>query len=125
MHSHLLDTYSHLDSPLRRIPATAKAVGALVVVVCLVAIPPSPLFFCLVGFMLVMLAAASRIPGIHRAIGYAVGIGLRPEHVPGKAWARPRCPRLATAVFAGIGIAAVAAAFSWAAWKACRRASAQ
>jgi 2-polyprenyl-6-methoxyphenol hydroxylase-like FAD-dependent oxidoreductase len=63
----------------------------------------------------------SRIPGIHRALGYAVGIGMRPEHVREQAWARPRCPRLATAIFAGIGIAAVAAAFSWAAWKACRR----
>jgi 2-polyprenyl-6-methoxyphenol hydroxylase-like FAD-dependent oxidoreductase len=66
--------------------------------------------------------AATRIPGIHRALGYAVGIGMRPEHVREKAWARPCRPRLATAVFAGIGIAAVAAAFSWAAWKACRRA---
>jgi 2-polyprenyl-6-methoxyphenol hydroxylase-like FAD-dependent oxidoreductase len=63
----------------------------------------------------------SRIPGIHRAMGYAVGIGMRPEHVREKAWARPRCPRLARAIFAGIGIAAVTAAFSWAAWKACRR----
>lgn len=63
----------------------------------------------------------SRIPGIHRAMGYAVGIGMRPEHVREKAWARPRYPRLATAIFAGIGIAAVAGAFSWAAWKAWRR----
>ena len=65
----------------------------------------------------------SRIPGVHRAMGYAVGIGMRPEHVREEAWARPRCPRLATAIFAGIGIAAVAAAFSWAAWKAWRRIS--
>jgi 2-polyprenyl-6-methoxyphenol hydroxylase-like FAD-dependent oxidoreductase len=64
--------------------------------------------------------AGSRIPGIHRAMGYAVGIGARPEHVREKAWARPRRLRLATAVFAGIGIAAVAAAFGWATWKACR-----
>jgi hypothetical protein len=54
-------------------------------------------------------------------MGYAVGIGMRPEHVREEAWEKPRCPRLATAVFAGIGIATVAAAFSWAAWKACRR----
>jgi 2-polyprenyl-6-methoxyphenol hydroxylase-like FAD-dependent oxidoreductase len=65
----------------------------------------------------------SRIPGIHRAIGYAVGIGMRPEHMREKAEARPRCPRLTTAIFAGIGIVAVAAAFGWAAWKACRRVS--
>ena len=63
----------------------------------------------------------TRIPGIHRAMGYAVGIGMRREHVGEKDWARKRCPRLATAIFAGIGIAAVTAAFSWAAWKACRR----
>ena len=65
------------------------------------------------------LKSVSRIPGIHRAIGYAVGIGMRPEHVRERAWKRPRCPRLATTVFAGIGIAALAAAFSWTAWKAC------
>jgi 2-polyprenyl-6-methoxyphenol hydroxylase-like FAD-dependent oxidoreductase len=29
------------------------------------------------------LRAAVRIPGIHRALGYAVGIGMRPEHVRG------------------------------------------
>ena len=27
------------------------------------------------------LRAAVRIPGVHRALGYAVGIGIRPEHV--------------------------------------------
>jgi 2-polyprenyl-6-methoxyphenol hydroxylase-like FAD-dependent oxidoreductase len=70
------------------------------------------------------LKAISRIPGIHRAIGYAVGVGLRPEHVREKAGARPACPRLATAVLAGIGIAAMAAAFSWGVWKACRRVTA-
>jgi 2-polyprenyl-6-methoxyphenol hydroxylase-like FAD-dependent oxidoreductase len=65
---------------------------------------------------------ATRIPGIHRAIGYTVGIGVRPEHVRDEASASRRCPRLAKAVFAGIGIAAVAAAaFSWATWKAYRR----
>ena len=65
--------------------------------------------------------AVSRIPGIDRAMGYAVGIGMRPEHVREKTRERPRHPRLATAVLAGIGIASVAAAFSWAAWKACRK----
>jgi 2-polyprenyl-6-methoxyphenol hydroxylase-like FAD-dependent oxidoreductase len=29
------------------------------------------------------LRAAVRIPGVHRALGYAVGIGIRPEHVRG------------------------------------------
>jgi 2-polyprenyl-6-methoxyphenol hydroxylase-like FAD-dependent oxidoreductase len=64
---------------------------------------------------------ALRIPGIHRAIGYAVGIGMRPEHVRERARAIPRRPRLSKVRIAGIGIVAVAAAFSWVAWKACRR----
>jgi 2-polyprenyl-6-methoxyphenol hydroxylase-like FAD-dependent oxidoreductase len=58
----------------------------------------------------------SRI-GFDRVMGYAVGIGMRPEHVRERTWARPR-RRLATAIFAGIG---VAAACSWAAWRVCRR----
>jgi 2-polyprenyl-6-methoxyphenol hydroxylase-like FAD-dependent oxidoreductase len=66
------------------------------------------------------LKAASRIPGIDRALGYVVGIGMRPEHVCDKTSARPQWPRLAKAIFAGIGIASVAAGCSWAAWKACR-----
>jgi 2-polyprenyl-6-methoxyphenol hydroxylase-like FAD-dependent oxidoreductase len=67
------------------------------------------------------LRAAVKIPGIHRAVGYAVGIGARPEHVHEEARARLRRLRVVTAVFAGIGIAASAAAFSWAAWKAWNR----
>ena len=65
------------------------------------------------------LKAATRIPGIHRAMGYAVGMGMRPEHVREEASGTPRRPCFAMGVLAGIGIAAVAAAFSRAAWKAC------
>ena len=64
------------------------------------------------------LKTATKIPGIHRAVGYAMGIGARPEHVHEEVRARPRRFRVTTAVFAEIGIAASAAAFSWAAWKA-------
>ena len=67
------------------------------------------------------LKAAMKIPGIHRALGYAVGIGARPEHVREGARARPLHLRMPTAVLAGIGIAASAVAFSWAAWKAWNR----
>jgi 2-polyprenyl-6-methoxyphenol hydroxylase-like FAD-dependent oxidoreductase len=67
------------------------------------------------------LKAAMKIPGIHRAVGYAVGIGARPEHVRAEARCRPGRLRMPTAVFVGIGIAASAAAFSWAAWKAWTR----
>ena len=64
---------------------------------------------------------ATRIPGIHHALGYAVGIGARPEHVRDEAETRPRRFRLATAIVAGIGIAAAAAALSLAAWKTWNR----
>lgn len=67
--------------------------------------------------------AILRIPGIHLALGYAVGVGARPEHV--RETERPRPFPVATAVFAGIGIVAAAAAFSWAAWKAWTRAAAK
>ena len=67
------------------------------------------------------LKAAMKIPGIHRAVGYAVGIGARPEHVREEVRGWPRRVRIPTAVFAGIGIAASAVAFSWAAWKAWNR----
>jgi 2-polyprenyl-6-methoxyphenol hydroxylase-like FAD-dependent oxidoreductase len=66
------------------------------------------------------LKAAMKIPGIHRAVGYAVGIGARPEHVE-EARERLLRRRMPTAVFAGIGLAASAIAFSWAAWKAWSR----
>src|SRR5215469_5207032 len=63
--------------------------------------------------------AAQQIPGIHRALGYAVGVGARPEHVR----ENPRTPRSARArvsgfVRAAIGIVAAAAVCGWAAWKA-------
>lgn len=57
-----------------------------------------------------------RIPGIHRALGYAVGIGARPEHVAGKGQKTRRSAVVTAALFA-----AAAATLSWAAWKAWRR----
>lgn len=59
--------------------------------------------------------AVVRIPGIHRVLGYAVGIGARPEHVRDRGRTKPRRPFLVTAMYAGIGIAAVAV--GWAARK--------
>jgi len=72
------------------------------------------------------LRAAVRIPGIQRAVGYAVGIGVRPEHVRQQPAARPRRSRTATAIaataiVAGVGMAAATAFVGWAAWKAWRR----
>ena len=63
------------------------------------------------------LKTVQRIPGIHRALGYAVGIGARPEHVRGLPRVNQRNSCLAKFVYAGVGIAASAAACGWATWK--------
>ncbi len=60
----------------------------------------------------------TRIPGIHRALGYAVGIGVRPEHVREKVQERPRRSSLAAASCWGLGFAVATGVFAWAAWKA-------
>jgi 2-polyprenyl-6-methoxyphenol hydroxylase-like FAD-dependent oxidoreductase len=57
------------------------------------------------------------IPGIHRALGYAVGVGARPEHVHEDIPPKPRRASLAGLVFAGIGLAAASLVCGWAAWK--------
>jgi 2-polyprenyl-6-methoxyphenol hydroxylase-like FAD-dependent oxidoreductase len=67
------------------------------------------------------LRAVTHIPGIQRAVGYAVGIGVRPEHVRDEPSARSGSTRLAKVVFAGLGIAAAAAAVSWVAWRSWNR----
>jgi hypothetical protein len=64
------------------------------------------------------LKAAMRIPGIQRAVGYAVGIGVRPEHVRNERAAGSVRLRLSTVIFAGLGIASVAVALGWTIWKA-------
>jgi 2-polyprenyl-6-methoxyphenol hydroxylase-like FAD-dependent oxidoreductase len=50
--------------------------------------------------------AIVRIPGLHRALGYAIGIGIRPEHVQ-QATRRPapKLPRAAIAIGAALGAA--------------------
>ncbi len=63
MHSHLLDTYSHLDGPIHRLPASAKVAAAVGCVLALVLMPPSVVGYTMIGFVLLMIAAASRIPG--------------------------------------------------------------
>jgi 2-polyprenyl-6-methoxyphenol hydroxylase-like FAD-dependent oxidoreductase len=60
--------------------------------------------------------AVLRLPGIQFMLGYAVGIGARPEHVREPGTAKPRSVRAVAFVFAGIGIAAAAAAIFWKAW---------
>jgi hypothetical protein len=68
--------------------------------------------------------AAQHIPGIHRALGYVVGMGARPEHVRSDAREAPRRARLPRILTVGIGVAAAAAVTGWAAWKVCSRMSA-
>jgi 2-polyprenyl-6-methoxyphenol hydroxylase-like FAD-dependent oxidoreductase len=67
------------------------------------------------------LKLAVHIPGVQRAIGYAVGIGARSEHVR-ETSRRSRCST-AKGVFVGIGIVVAAASFGLAAWKMWNRAS--
>jgi len=61
--------------------------------------------------------AAQRIPGIHRALGYAVGTGARPEHVREGKQMNPRGARWAKLISTGVGIAAVITVCGWAARK--------
>jgi 2-polyprenyl-6-methoxyphenol hydroxylase-like FAD-dependent oxidoreductase len=64
------------------------------------------------------LKLATRIPGVHRALGYAVGVGARPEHVQEKTQDRKRCSRRMTALCRGLGLAIAAGSIGWIAWKA-------
>ena len=68
------------------------------------------------------LKAAVCIPGIQRAVGYAVGIGVRPEHVRNEPSKRSAGSRMSRVAFAGLGLVAAGAALSWLAWKALSRA---
>lgn len=63
--------------------------------------------------------AVLHIPGIHRALGYVVGVGVRPEHVRDIESANRGRSTLRRCVVAGIGIAAAAVIGGWAAWKMC------
>jgi 2-polyprenyl-6-methoxyphenol hydroxylase-like FAD-dependent oxidoreductase len=60
--------------------------------------------------------AVLRLPGIQSAVGYAVGIGARPEHVREKPSARRRLFRVAAFVLVGVGIAAASAAICCKVW---------
>jgi len=63
------------------------------------------------------LKAVVRIPRIQRAVGYAIGIGMRPEHVREEPVDQPRFPVMAKVVFAGFGVVATLTALSFAVWK--------
>jgi 2-polyprenyl-6-methoxyphenol hydroxylase-like FAD-dependent oxidoreductase len=77
------------------------------------------------------LKVATRIPGIHSALGYAVGIGVRPEHVREHAEMKPPRPALskslAAAAVCGAGLALASGvmglALGWGTWKAWKAAS--
>ncbi len=61
--------------------------------------------------------AAQRIPGVHRALGYAVGVGVRPEHVRERARAKERNACQEGLVWAGVGLAVGAAVCGWVMWR--------
>ena len=63
MRHDFLDRYSRLDSPVHRLPAGAKLVAALGLVIATVLVPISAVaYFILMASFLVGVAAASRIP---------------------------------------------------------------
>jgi hypothetical protein len=51
------------------------------------------------------LKLALRIPGVHRALGYAVGIGVRPEHIPDSARQSGRKRYVLAAAIGALGAA--------------------
>ena len=65
----------------------------------------------------------TRIPGIHRALGYAVGMGARPERVQEPAQ-KPKHSPLATLAYLGIGVTASAVSRGWSWWRERKKASA-
>jgi 2-polyprenyl-6-methoxyphenol hydroxylase-like FAD-dependent oxidoreductase len=67
------------------------------------------------------LKAIQHVPGIHRALGYAVGVGARPEHVHQNTRTIPWRAGLAAVACAAVGGAAAAAVCGWVAWKVFRK----
>jgi 2-polyprenyl-6-methoxyphenol hydroxylase-like FAD-dependent oxidoreductase len=68
--------------------------------------------------------AAQLIPGIHSALGYAVGVGVRPEHVrdtPPKSRRAGLAALACATTCAAIGGVAVAGVCGWVAWKLVRK----
>ncbi|MCX6909025.1 MAG: hypothetical protein NTY01_13425, partial [Verrucomicrobia bacterium] len=63
MRLNLLNNCSHLDSPMHRMPAAAKLIGAVALVLTTVLLSASqPLGFALVAAAVLAAAALSRIP---------------------------------------------------------------
>ncbi|MFC5865565.1 FAD-dependent oxidoreductase [Acidicapsa dinghuensis] len=65
------------------------------------------------------LKAVTHIPGIHRVLGYAVGMGVRPERILEPKQPKHRRTLIAGCICAGIGVAAGVAVCGWATWKIC------
>ncbi len=59
------------------------------------------------------LKAAVRIPGLQLAVGYAVGIGVRPEHVGRRSERNGQILPVVIGVAAGVAAALAAMAFGW------------
>jgi cobalt/nickel transport system permease protein len=63
VHSHFPDSYSHLDSPVHRLPAWLKVLVALTIVIAVVSVPASLVFLGSVAILLLTIALASNLPG--------------------------------------------------------------
>ena len=70
--------------------------------------------------------AIQHVPGVHRAVGYAIGVGARPEHLRENERPNPIVTGVAKVacaglVCAGVGMVASAAVCGWVAWKVWRK----
>jgi 2-polyprenyl-6-methoxyphenol hydroxylase-like FAD-dependent oxidoreductase len=68
---------------------------------------------------------ATRLPGVQRVLGHAIGMGALPEHVRPEPQERPGRSRRSTGVLAAIGFAAAGMLVGWMALKGCSRAAAR
>ena len=62
MHTHVLDTYAHLDSPVHRAPAPLKLSAAIALVLLLVTVPPTWPLFLAATAILAIVTLISRVP---------------------------------------------------------------
>ncbi len=63
MRHDFLDRYSRLDSPVHRLPAAVKLVGALALVAALLLVPPSaPIYLGVAAVLVLAVAVLSRVP---------------------------------------------------------------
>jgi cobalt/nickel transport system permease protein len=67
VHSHVLDNYSQIDSPIHRLPAWFKMACTIATIVTLVTVHASPVLFAASFLLIIFVAAASNLPSMFLA----------------------------------------------------------